>query len=162
MTLRHRDWPWGWEAEDGTVRWGDVSIQAALQPRDCLAAALFGCLAEACAELERGPVRVWGATGLETLVDTWLATVGMVRSDDSRQAIDLAAEALTHPAKLADLPDEALIVCMVHPGHPMQSYDFYSTIHRHSLTVRFRLWGLPNTMSPVEGEFAEGDWLVLD
>ena len=51
---------------------------------------------------------------------------------------------------------------MVHPGHPEQSFDFYSTIHRHSLTVRLRLWGLPSNLTKIDGEVGEGNWLLLD
>lgn len=144
------------------MRWQDSSVQSALPGQQALLAALFGSLTGACAELERGPVRIWGAEGIDAPLEYWLASLGLQRSADARQAIDLAAETLTNPVRLAELPDEAVVVCMVHPGHPEQSFDFYSTIHRHSLTVRLRLWGLPSNLTKIDGEVGEGNWLLLD
>jgi hypothetical protein len=133
-----------------------------LPEEHALVAALLGSLGKAIDELTPGKVRVWGDSGLEEPIGNFLAGRGFTVDPEARQVIDLGAELLSTPERFKELPDEAVVVCIVHPERPPQSLDLYSTIHRYSHRILFRAWGPAPLESVSEVRLRAGDWMFLD
>ena len=137
-------------------------MSSELPEEHALVAALLGSLSKAIDELTPGKVRVWGDSGLEEPVAMFLAERGFTVDPAARQVIDLGAELLSTPQRFKELPDEATVVCLVHPERPPQSLDVYSTIHRYSHRILFRAWGPAAPESVTEAQVGAGDWLCWD
>lgn len=161
MILRHRDWESGWHLKGDQASFCNDSLPVESAPPSPLPY-LLGRVAEVLEILTPGPVRVLGASGIEPAINALLATRGCPVAREARQVLDLSSVVLAEPSLFKELPEEATIVCMVHPERPPQSLDVYSTIHRHSHRVVFRLWKLaaPYPIGPVE--ISDGDWVMLD
>lgn len=141
MSLRHRTWPsrefW---AGDNVASWAG-SVHAALLT------------------LPKGEISVWGGEGVESWVAAVAEHTGHRVGTSQTTVLDLIGLGLSNPKLLIDLSDEAKIAMLIHPDRAAQSFDFYSSIHRYSLTVSFTLWGSAEPLE-IPASDPSGDWIA--
>lgn len=141
MSLQHRSWPTGdfW-SNDEVACWAG-SVRAALET------------------LPKGEITVWGGEGVESWVATVAEMTGHQVGNSQNAVLDLIGLGLTNPKLLIDLSDEASVAMLIHPALPVQSFDFYSSIHRYSLSVSFTLWGSAEPLE-ISATVPSGDWAL--
>lgn len=139
MSLRHASWP------QGDIWSGDEL------------AAWAGSVAQALRTLPKGVVEVRGADGVEPWIQAVAKHTGHTMGASRTAVLDLTAEFLSEPNRLLELADEAQVAVLIHPDHKPQSFDFYATIHRHSLSVSFTLWGSGESLT-IPASDPSGDW----
>lgn len=121
MILKHANWPGPIDLDRIWNHWA-------------------GSVAAAMNQLPVGGIKVLGGEGVESWLEPVLNHVGRTIDASSKSVLDLSGHTLADGEVMANLPDEATIVVLLHPEHPPQGFDLYSTIHRHSLVVKFNLW----------------------
>lgn len=142
MTLQYQGWPSGIRASGGQVHFDDRSLPTPLAEEESLRAYWGGCVRRMFDLLPAGPVRVMGAEGIEDWVGHVAEVARRTVSADAINVLDIGAVLLDLPGRFGEMDDEAVIVIAIHPARARQSFDFYSTIHRHSLTVKLAAWEL--------------------
>jgi len=106
---------------------------------------------------------VLGQEGVESWLEPILQHCGRTIEANSKSVLDLSGQALADGEIMANLPDEATVVVLLHPEHPPQAFDLYSTIHRHSLVVQFNLWmAAPPLDLPEPNVAPSGIWTSQD
>ncbi len=132
--LLYPGWTTGWEQSGKLAGWsGDTRRAEAGAVSLCL-----DVIDHACSYLSEGPIQLLGAGPLAS-------ATGREIAEGVPRVLDLTGELLRVPGGFDLLPPESECVILVHPETSPQSFDFYSTIHRHSHRVQFLSWAVPRT-----------------
>lgn len=127
--LIHTGWRSGWLQDQDN----GYTLNGRALPKVMATDLFFGTVKHACDLLPEGEIQIFGLGPLQL-------DLGRQVVQDSKRVLDLSAELLTTPSLFDTLAPESECVVLVHPLFPPCSFDFYSTIHRHSHRVRFVSW----------------------